>query len=422
MTALLDLVQADVTLRRSSSRELAGPCPKCGGNDRFTVTPDAGSDGAGLWWCRGCNAGGDAVSYLREVRGLSYRDACSLLERDPGERTQPPRPREQRPAIEVKACPPPPDPWQERAEKLTAWAQTNMHAEAGERSRAYLAGRGLDGDALSQHRLGYVPQNLFRDRAEWGLPEELREDGKPKKLFIPAGIVIPCLDGTGHVVRVRIRREAADDGPRYHTLAGSSSRCLVAGTGPAVVIVESDLDALLLGVVAGDLVRAVSLGSAQSRPDEDAGAIVEAASVVLVSLDSDKAGAAAAWSKWTGAMRATRWPIPPECGKDPGDAYRAGYDLREWVQDGLVDAAASSNSSESTRTHETAAPAVNFGRFSTKRAEPAEPSPNGDGVGGQDAGPAEPLFGTPLDARIESWRIPGARSSAECARIIRASM
>ncbi len=345
MTALLDLVQSDVTLRRLSSRELAGPCPKCGGADRFTVTPDAGSDGAGLWWCRGCNAGGDAVSYLREVRGLSYRDACSLLDRDPGEHAQPPRPREQRPAIEVKVSPPPPDPWQVLAEKLVAWAQTNVHADAGERSRAYLAGRGLDADALRQHRIGYVPQNLFRDRADWGLPEAQREDGKPKKLFIPAGIVIPCLDATGHVVRVRIRREVADDGPRYHTLAGSSSRCLMAGSGPAVVIVESDLDALLLGVVASDLVRVVSLGSAQSRPDPDAAAFVEATAVVLVSLDSDPAGARAAWSKWTSAPNATRWPIPPECGKDPGDAYRAGYDLRAWVEDGLHHAASATQSS-----------------------------------------------------------------------------
>jgi len=36
---LVDLVGQTVTLRHISGDEWAGPCPKCGGRDRFHVTP-----------------------------------------------------------------------------------------------------------------------------------------------------------------------------------------------------------------------------------------------------------------------------------------------------------------------------------------------------------------------------------------------
>ena len=32
--------------------EYAGPCPKCGGNDRFRVQPN--NPGGGIWFCRKC--------------------------------------------------------------------------------------------------------------------------------------------------------------------------------------------------------------------------------------------------------------------------------------------------------------------------------------------------------------------------------
>jgi len=60
-----------------------------------------------------------------------------------------------------------------------------------------------------------------------------------------------------------------------------------------------------------------------------------AAAVILVSLDSDDAGAKAAWAFWpaTYGKRAKRWPCVG--GKDPSEARAGGLDLRIWITTGI---------------------------------------------------------------------------------------
>lgn len=358
MNSLLDLVQADSTLRKAGASKWHGPCPKCGGDDRFTVSPDKGENG--FWFCFGCNIGGDAIKYEMVFHGRTFLEACELVGKDPGERKpgrRQPRPREQRPAaLAARQTVAPVDAWQAAAGDLVTFAEHHLHGPAGAAARDLLAARGLAGDLVHKYRLGYIPADRFPSREAWGLPDVLRDDGKPKKLLVPAGIVIPCLDEAGNVVRVRVRRDKVEEGQaRYYTMPGSDTRAMVTGAGLAAVVVESDLDVLLLEAVAGDLVRCVSTGSAQTRPDFAAATILNAAPLVLVALDTDDAGAKAFWSKWQ-VPNTNRWPIPPKYGKDPGDAYRAGLDLRAWVELGLERAcistapvAAWSKSRETTR-------------------------------------------------------------------------
>lgn len=74
---LLSLVEQDVTMRRASSTnggEYAGPCPGCGGHDRFRVWPEQGR-----YWCRRCEKQGDLIQYLRDFRGLSFQDAARTV-------------------------------------------------------------------------------------------------------------------------------------------------------------------------------------------------------------------------------------------------------------------------------------------------------------------------------------------------------
>jgi CHC2 zinc finger/Toprim domain len=73
------------TLKRATSIEYAGPCPVCGGRDRFGVNIRRG-----LWNCRGCGKGGDVIALAQHVEGLSFRDA---VERLTGEQTTPSKPR-----------------------------------------------------------------------------------------------------------------------------------------------------------------------------------------------------------------------------------------------------------------------------------------------------------------------------------------
>lgn len=65
-----------IQLKEKTAKEWAGPCPFCGGVDRFCVWP---SDNK--YWCRGCNKKGDAIQLLRDLEGMSYREACEALGR-----------------------------------------------------------------------------------------------------------------------------------------------------------------------------------------------------------------------------------------------------------------------------------------------------------------------------------------------------
>ncbi|MEA4857097.1 MAG: DNA primase, partial [Solidesulfovibrio sp.] len=72
------------------------------------------------------------------------------------------------------------------------------------------------------------------------------------------------------------------------------------------------------------------------RPDAEAHARLEAAPFILVALDADDAGDKAAWTWWATHYPPEKvriWPVPE--GKDPCDAWRAGWDLRAWIEGGL---------------------------------------------------------------------------------------
>jgi hypothetical protein len=60
-------------LKRFGS-ELIGPCPQCGGRDRFGV-----SVAKQLWHCRSCNTGGDVIELVRHIDGCDFRTAIQTL-------------------------------------------------------------------------------------------------------------------------------------------------------------------------------------------------------------------------------------------------------------------------------------------------------------------------------------------------------
>jgi hypothetical protein len=96
------------------------------------------------------------------------------------------------------------------------------------------------------------------------------------------------------------------------------------------VLVETEFDALLVIQAAGDLVGAVPLGSASSRPDKEAYPLLREAALLVNALDVDDAGAKnSAW--WAGQFPRNHMRCPIPEGKDIGDYAAAGGDLRAWV-------------------------------------------------------------------------------------------
>jgi len=333
---VLDLAQKRVKLRKVSGTnggEWQGPCPACGGTDRFHVWPRQSKDGS--YWCRQCGRAGDNIQFLRDFEGMTFKEACDFLTidiPDRSDRVTPSQPGRERPGFTPAEHLPPADIWQEKAENLTARSREQLMKNAG--VLAWLADRGIDRTAADNYCLGWNPgdngKDLYRARKAWGLPEIRKDNGRLKALWIPRGLVIPLIiDGV--ILRIRIRRP--DGEPRYYVIPGSSSHTMLLEEGRrAFVVVESELDAI--AVAAGNtLAGSVAVGTSHGKPDAHTFDILKRSLQILVSLDFDKAGAnAMTW--WRDHFdRCDRWPVP--VGKDPGDAFRMGTDLEQWIKTGL---------------------------------------------------------------------------------------
>jgi hypothetical protein len=71
------IMQRGIKLKRSGA-EYIGPCPKCGGRDRFAINVKKG-----LWNCRGCNVGGDIIDLIRHLDDVDTVTACTTLVGEP---------------------------------------------------------------------------------------------------------------------------------------------------------------------------------------------------------------------------------------------------------------------------------------------------------------------------------------------------
>ena len=365
----LDVVQKHVPLRRVSSNkggEWHGPCPCCGTSqsnplksDRFVVWPEVGG-----WMCRNCGAGDD-VEFLRRFESMTCPQAHEARGRACTSETCPvlakcrvgrgkggealiatvagsPRPRARRVTPwQPQPARVPAEVWRGKAATLVNWAHDKLLTCRAQLD--YLAGRGLPLAAVKKYRLGWIPQDIYRPRESWGLPTEISaRTGKPKTLWLPCGVVIPSYDADG-VHRLQIRQPQGE--PRYYWVPGGGDDVLIVGEQRrAHVVVESGLDALLVEWLAGDLVGAVPLGTSSAKPKQNAAAALDKSLCILVALDfeprfneqigknENPGGQAARW--WVKTYeQAQRWPTP--WGKDPGEYYQAGGDVRRWIIEGL---------------------------------------------------------------------------------------
>jgi hypothetical protein len=104
---------------------------------------------------------------------------------------------------------------------------------------------------------------------------------------------------------------------------GSSAEMMVLGNNrDHMIIVESELDAMLIQQEAGDIVTTIALGSAQARPDVLSTSILSNAKLILIALDTgtaekkEKAGYKE-WLWWKKHFRQSK---------------RSGGILQEWSQ------------------------------------------------------------------------------------------
>jgi hypothetical protein len=83
-----EITRLGLKLKRAAQAEFAGPCPVCGGDNRFAINTRKQ-----VWHCRGCVKGGDVIALVQLVAGVSFAEACRELAGD-HPRAAPQRPAE----------------------------------------------------------------------------------------------------------------------------------------------------------------------------------------------------------------------------------------------------------------------------------------------------------------------------------------
>lgn len=301
--------------------EYKGPCPWCGGNDRFSVSPEKGE--TGLWICRQCERSGDGIDFLRMYHNRSFEDACRVL--GVGHKVQ----REKAPSVPSQdwgdVADSPCAEWQSRAIALIRQCESWLWSEKGERALSWLRGRGLRDETIRAGRFGYNVVDRHEKPSLWGI----RHD---KDIWIPRGITIPWVLN-GEVWRLNVRRPAGE--PKYAGPAGSSNGLYLAyliRPGFPVMLLEGEFDAWTVMQAAGDVCAAVATGSTSGSRLMKWIARLSLASSVLVGYDADAGGEKAA-KYWTQALpNAIRWR--PYWG-DVNQMLQDGADVRAWVEAGL---------------------------------------------------------------------------------------
>lgn len=148
--------------------ERVGPCPVCGGRDRFGINP-----ARGLWTCRVCDKGGDGLALVQHALGCDFRGALDFLlgaaevQRDPAEvarlKAQAAEKEAKRKQVEETL--------RARAIRDAREIWASAAPGAGTPAEAYLAGRGIT-FATWPPTLRYIAAHPYMKAAGRGLMRE----------------------------------------------------------------------------------------------------------------------------------------------------------------------------------------------------------------------------------------------------------
>ncbi len=300
-------------------------------------------DVKGFYYCFGCHAKGDAVSFVRESENLGFMEAVEVLA---GEAGLPMPARDPDAAAKAEAA----KGLVEAMEAAVQFYRMQLNSARAAEARAYLAGRGLDAETLARFEIGFAPETRS------ALFEHLRGKGFAAERLIEAGLVgapegggapydrfrgrvmFPIRDPRGRAIAFGARALRADQEPKYlnspdtplfdkgRTLYNGGPARAAAGKAGRVIVVEGYMDAIGLARAGFDEVVA-PLGTAVT--EAQLGLIWRMADEPVVALDGDAAGLKAAQRLIDLALpllaggKSLRFALLP-AGQDPDDVVRAG--------------------------------------------------------------------------------------------------
>jgi DNA primase len=350
---MVDLVSSRTELRRAGANRMTGLCPF-----HDERTPSFGINPAEkVYYCFGCQASGDAFTFVMETEGVDFKGALELL----ADRFNVP--------LELEAEDPKAAEQRQRRERLlellerTATFYVRQLWESGEaqRARAYLAERGLEEGTLREFRVGYAPSAWDtvlngsrragfgnRELHDAGLAQKSERSGKIYDRF-RSQIIFPLADPRGRVRGFAGRTLGGPDDrrPKYvnspeselfhkgrQLFAADLARSAAAKAG-FVVAAEGYTDVIAMHQV-GIRNTVGIMGTALT--DDQITELQRLAPEVRLALDADNAGKEA-------MLRAARIAVgrnpplrlrvvglPP--GEDPADLVKrtGGEEIRERVE------------------------------------------------------------------------------------------
>ena len=317
--------QDDLNPKRVSSTnggEYHSPCPGCNGKDRFIIW-----SAKNRYYCRQCGKTGDVIQYLRDFHGFSFKEACLQAEIPVKERSHP-NTKRQAVFTPLKSVLPNSE-WQAKASLfIYCCHQCLLNTPT---AINLLQQRGLSLNSIKKFKLGWNSETSW---ANWLIEEP------NKKIWLPKGIVIPSFREQ-QLYKIKVRRSdwhVKDKLPKYVEIHGNASGLVIYNPNPLlpIVILESELDAMLVQQEAGNLCSTLALGGATKKPDLDTHQSLIKSPLILFSLDYDEAGIKA--FKWWKKQYKNLfiWVAPFE--KSVGDAFLQGLDIKAWISLGIEQA------------------------------------------------------------------------------------
>lgn len=147
---LIELAGRYTELRKVTPKEHHGPCPWCGGDDRFRVTAD-------YFACRQCGRKGDTIEFVMQRQNVDFRTAVSILGGDVPMNTGEKRKPISKPAESAYT-------WDEPEQRRLVVASHDKLVTAGTRyawaCMEYLQGRGIEPQTIKAFGIGYTSFQL----------------------------------------------------------------------------------------------------------------------------------------------------------------------------------------------------------------------------------------------------------------------
>jgi len=313
-------------------------------------------DRKGYYYCFGCHAKGDAISFVRETENVDFMEAVRILAQEAGM----PMP-ERDPQAQQKA-----DRRSQLAEVMdmaVGHFRLQLKTGAGAAAREYLAGRGLDEAACERFEIGFAPdawQGMWDHLKGKGVEDDLilacglakpsQKGGRPYDTFRNR-IMFPIRDPRGRCIAFGGRAMDPNDNAKYlnspETELFDKSRTLyhhgpareAAGKGQPLIVAEGYMDVIALAL-AGFGASVAPLGTAVT--EHQLQMMWRIADEPIIALDGDTAGLRAAHRVIDLALplleagKSLRFAIMPE-GQDPDDLLRAkGAPAVQAVLDGAL--------------------------------------------------------------------------------------